>query len=495
MSDVAGRVAPVFVAVELDDYLDVSQTMLLTLSNRGLVSHINRAGCELLGRDETDIVGASWFDTFVPASVRSGMRTLFERTMTGAEEPGHFESPVVSRTRGERLLAWHAAPIRLADGMVAGMILSGLDVTDRENGHRSRERLLKELGDVKFALDQSAIVATTDLGGALTAVNDKFCEISKYSRGELLGRDHRIVNSGYHEADFFRDMWGTIEAGRIWHGEIRNRAKDGTIYWVDTTIVPFLDARGQPYQYMAIHYEVTERRAAEARLRQRETLARLGQMSAMVAHEVKNPLAGISGALQVVGSRLPADSRDRRILDDIEDRIGALNRMLQDLLTFASPREPVPAPSALRAVIDEAASAVRGDAAMAGIGIAIHGADLTVPLDREQMHIVFLNLLLNAAQAMGLRGEIEVGISTADRGCEVRVADRGPGIPPALREKMFEPFFTTKSRGAGLGLPTARRIVEAHGGSLTACPRDGGGTVLTLRLPLREAVARQAVAR
>ncbi|MCY4637939.1 MAG: PAS domain-containing protein [Acidobacteria bacterium] len=492
MSHVAGRVPPIFVAVELDDYLDVSQTMLLTLSNRGRVSHINRAGCELLGRDEAGILGTSWFDTFVPASVRTGMRTLFRRTMAGNEEAGHFESPVLSRSRGERLVAWHAAPIRLADGMVAGMILSGLDITDREHSRKSRERLLKELGDVKFALDQSAIVATTDLGGAITAVNDRFCEISKYSREELLGKDHRIVNSGYHGADFFRDLWSTIAAGRIWRGEIRNRAKDGAIYWVDTTIVPFLDAQGRPYQYMAIRYEVTERKAAEARLRQRETLARLGQMSAMVAHEVKNPLAGISGALQVVGSRLPAESRDRKILDDIEDRITALNRMLQDLLTFASPREPVPAPIALGAVIGAAAAAIRSDPAMAGIRVEIHGEDVAAPLDREQMHIVFLNVLLNAAQAMGLRGDIAVRIGTGPGECEVTVADRGPGIAPALREKVFQPFFSSKSRGAGLGLPTARRIVEAHGGSLTARSRDGGGAVLTVTLPLRAAVDLEA---
>ena len=492
MSHVAGRVPPIFVAVELDDYLDVSQTMLLTLSNRGRVSHINRAGCELLGRGEADILGTRWFDTFVPDSVRTGMRALFRRTMAGDEEAGHFESPVVSRTRGERLVAWHAAPIRLADGMVAGMILSGLDVTDREHSRKSRERLLKELGDVKFALDQSAIVATTDLRGTLTAVNDKFCEISKYSREELLGKDHRIVNSRYHGADFFRDLWSTIAAGRIWHGEIRNRAKDGDIYWVDTTIVPFLDAQSQPYQYMAIHYEVTERKAAEARLRQRETLAQLGQMSAMVAHEVKNPLAGISGALQVVGSRLPAESRDRKIIDDIEDRITALNRMLQDLLTFASPREPVPAPTALGAVIGAAAAAIRSDPAMAGIRVEIHGEDVTAPLDREQMHVVFLNVLLNAAQAMGLRGDIEVRIGTGAGECEVTVADRGPGIAPALREKVFQPFFSSKSRGAGLGLPTARRIVESHGGSLTTRSRDGGGTLLTVTLPLRAAVHLEA---
>ena len=239
VSHVAGRVPPIFVAVELDDYLDVSQTMLLTLSNRGRVSHVNRAGCELLGRDEAGILG-----TKLVRHVRAGFRqdAACGRSsgghMAGDEEAGHFESPVLSRMRGERLVAWHAAPIRLADGMVAGMILSGLDVTDREQNRKSRERLLKELGDVKFALDQSAIVATTDLGGAITAVNDKFCEISKYSREELLGKDHRIVNSGYHGADFFRDLWSTIAAGRIWRGEIRNRAKDGAIYWVDTTIVP-----------------------------------------------------------------------------------------------------------------------------------------------------------------------------------------------------------------------------------------------------------------
>ena len=492
MRSVAGRVPPVFIAVELDDYLDVSQAVLLTLSNQGRVSHINRAGCELLGRDEAEVLGARWFDTFLPASARSRMRTLFRRTMAGEEDAGHFESPVITRTRGERSVAWHAAPMRLADGLVAGWVLSGLDITDRERSRQSRAQLLRELGDVKFALDQAAIVATTDPGGAITAVNDKFCEISKYSREELLGRDHRIVNSGYHGADFFRDLWDTIAAGRIWQGEIRNRAKDGAIYWVDTTIVPFLGARGQPYQYMAIHYEVTERRDAEARLRQRETLARLGQMSAMVAHEVKNPLAGISGALQVVGSRLPADSRDRGILDDIEDRIIALDRMLQDLLTFASPREPAPVPSAVRAVIDEAAAAVHGNPAMAGIQIRIRGEDPAVPLDREQMHVVFLNLLLNAAQAMDLRGEIEVGIETAQDECETTVADRGSGIAPALREQVFQPFFSTKSRGAGLGLSTSRRIVEAHGGSLTTRPRDGGGTTLAVTLPRRSTVRPEA---
>jgi PAS domain S-box-containing protein len=346
------------------------------------------------------------------------------------------------------------------------------------------EERTRDLADVNYALEKSAIVAVTDVHGVITNVNDKFCEISKYTREELLGHDHRILNSGYHPKEFIRGLWTTIANGHIWRGEIRNRAKDGSLYWVDTTIVPFLNAAGKPYQYMAIRYEITGRKDSEKRLREQAALARLGEMAAVVAHEVKNPIAGIRGALQVISSRMPPDTRDRAVMGDIITRLDGLNGVVQDLLVFARPRELRTEPVDLAALIGHTIDLIRRDPIFAAIEVRIDGSTGLVQADPAQLQLVVQNVLMNAAQAMNGQGPVSITFSAADGRSQMSIADSGPGMPPEVLEHAFEPFFTTKSRGTGLGLPLARRIIEAHGGDIQIDTPPTGGTTVTLALPL-----------
>jgi two-component system, sporulation sensor kinase A len=360
----------------------------------------------------------------------------------------------------------------------------------RTEDHATRS----QLADFKRALDHAAIVAITDVSGRINYVNDTFCQISGYSREELLGQDHRIINSSYHPKEFIRELWRTIASGQIWHGELRNRAKDGRIYWVDTTIVPFLNERGKPYQYIAIRSDITARKYAEEQLAQQAALARVGQMAAVVAHEVRNPLAGIKGAVQVLMSRRAPGDSELPVMRDIVGRIDSLSDLINDLMLYARPRPPRLNHIELRPLISDAVMIVRRDPAAQSIDIVIEGTDVSASVDDELIRATLLNLVLNAAQAMAGHGRISVKLGKSGNFALVEVRDNGPGIPVDIRNQVFEPFFTTKARGGGLGLPIARRTAELHGGSLELeCP-DSGGTVVTMRLPLRPvATAREPV--
>ena len=345
---------------------------------------------------------------------------------------------------------------------------------------------VRRLEEMRHALDQAAIVATTDQRGIITYANDKFCEISKYSRDELLGQDHRIINSGYHPKDFIRDLWRTIAHGKVWRGELRNRAKDGSIYWVDTTIVPFLDASGRPRQYLAIRSDITQRKIAEARLREQAALTQLGQLAAIVAHEVRNPLAGLRGSLQILESRLPPAMREREIIGSMIQRIDGLGKTVEDILLYARPHPPRLRPIELLPLVRDAAASARAAAKDICPAITISGDNATVNADSDMLRAVLLNLLLNACQAAG-NHEVEVVTSVADKVCRIRVLDRGPGIPTDLLDRVFDPFFTTKSGGTGLGLPIVKRLIDAQGGSVSLSIREGGGTAAEIVLPLRHA--------
>jgi len=181
---------------------------------------------------------------------------------------------------------------------------------------------LSELMDFKFALDESSIVAITDQKGMITYVNETFCKISKYSSEELIGKSHKIINSGYHSPDFFRNLWRTIGNGKVWKGEIKNRAKDGTYYWVDTTIVPFLNGKGKPYQYLAIRNEITGKKRAEEEL-QRMMSKLIGiqeEERKKISRELHDGIGQNLYSLLIMINRLRTDS-NQQFIEQMETEI------------------------------------------------------------------------------------------------------------------------------------------------------------------------------
>jgi signal transduction histidine kinase len=270
----------------------------------------------------------------------------------------------------------------------------------------------------------------------------------------------------------------------VWRGEIRNRAKDGHFYWVDTTIVPFLGPDGKPYQYLAIRSDITERKRAQEELRRQEALAAVGRMAAVVAHEVKNPLAGIAGAIEIIGGRLPDSSQDREVIASILKRIEALNHHVQDLLQFSRPRAPRVGRVGVAALLKETAGLLARDPTLANIEVEVTAEDVTLSGDAEMLKDLFLNLFLNAAQAMAGSGRIRVVAGSRNGRCRIAVSDRGSGIPDEDLPRIFEPFFTTKNRGTGLGLAITKQVVDAHHGEIEVDSAPGRGTTVTVSLPV-----------
>ena len=358
-----------------------------------------------------------------------------------------------------------------------------VDVSARREAELARQRSDKSLEEIRHALDQSVAVSTTDLDGRISYVNGQFCEHSGYTASELIGENHRILSSGLHPAEIFKEMYVTIGTGRVWRGEIRNRRKDGSLYWLDTTIVPVLDDDGRPHQFIGVSHDVTERKRTEAAYRDQAALARLGKLAAVVAHEVRNPLAGIRGAIQVIGRRLGPRTPEHTIINEAVARIDTLHHIVEDLLLFARPNKPSLMPVAIAEVVENTVALFAQDPKHAGVIVDIEPTDLIVNADAEQLKIALLNLILNGAQAMRGVGRIAISARPGGASHEIRVIDEGSGIPEDVQEHLFEPFFTTGNGGTGLGLVTARRILEGHGGTVhLECP-PGQGTVAIVRLP------------
>jgi PAS domain S-box-containing protein len=420
-----------------------------------------------------------------------------------------------------------AALSLLTAAMLIPLAPKGVALPALQALNRDLEEAIKDLSEQKFALDQHAIVATTDVQGTITYVNDKFCTISKYSREELIGQNHRLLNSGEHSKEFFRGMYRDIAGGGVWRGEICNRSKDGSLYWVDTTVIPFLDSHGKPRQYMAIRTDITERKRAEEALRlsyenerrlikgahselERRVNERtlelaasnrilersnieLQQFAYVASHDLQSPLRSISGFVQLLQMDYEEklDDQGRDYIRRTVQGIAKMQTLIRDLLAYSHVDSRSRPFAAVRLVDVFHSSVSLLESSVRDAGGQVTCDELPVVLgDGSQLTQLMQNLIGNGLKYHGTEPpHVHVSAERGLKGNEwiVSVRDNGIGIDPKYFGRIFEIFKRLHNQkeypGTGIGLAVCRRVVERHGGAIWVESEPGHGSNFRFSIP------------
>ncbi len=468
----------------LRSIIDSAVDGIVVIDTKGRIEAFNHAAQRLFGYPASEVMGRN-ISMLMPSPYHEEHDGYLSRYLaTGTAKIIGIGREVTGRRRDGSSFPLHLAVGEMTIGgetKFTGMLHDLSDRVQLEERLRHSEARWRAV--VESAVDGIVVI---DAHGRIEAFNPAAERLFGYTEVEVVGQNVRmLMPSPYHEEHdvYLARYVATGEQKIIGKGrEVKGLRSDGTTFPVHLSVGEMLLA-GEP-RFTGILHDLSGRVRVEEQLREQTALARLGEMAAVIAHEVKNPLAGVRGAIQVIGAGLPAGSKDVLMIKEIVARIDALNDLMKDLLLFARPPRPKFGAVELGALVAASAGLLGTDPALQGMRVELDGDCPPVEGDAELLKIVFFNLLLNAGHAMKGQGSIRVSLTTVDTSCQIAFSDRGPGIPVDVREKIFTPFFTTKARGTGLGLPTAKALVEAHNGSISVeCPPDGGTTV-TIRLPL-----------
>jgi two-component system sensor kinase FixL len=399
----------------------------------------------------------------------------------------------------------HRETVRRAkDGRLLDVALSILPVTDEAHRTVSALSIARDVTGLKQAeaacraadarwraiIDSAADgIIVVDAKGTIESFNAAAERLFGYCAADVIGHSvNLLMPSPYREEhdSYLANYLAGAPAKIIGIGrEVTARRHNGDDFPARLAVGE-ASVDGET-RFTGIVHDLTDRVQMEKRLGEQTALAKLGEMAAVVAHEFRNALAGVRGAVQVVGGRLPAGSREASAIGEIVARIDALTKIVNDMLLFAHLPEPRLGAVDIAELVASVVTLADNDLTFRQIRVEVIGSASTIVADADLLRVVLLNLFTNSAQAMDGVGTIRVMMETTPTSCQLLIADEGPGVPPAVRERLFTPFFTTKARGSGLGLATARRIVEAHRGSLRIeCP-SAGGTTAIVQLPVERA--------
>lgn len=499
----------------------------MILDLEGYVLQWSRGAHHVKGYTADEIVGKHISILYTDVDVKAG---LPQKNLEKANQSGQFETDGW-RVRKDGALYWAHIVFTALKNEHGEVIGYGKVIHDLSTQRKTEEQIKDlnkeletrlhqtqtEVSDYKHALDESAIVAITDQKGIIKHVNNNFCKISKYSKEELLGKDHRIINSGYHSKEFIRNLWVTIANGKIWRGELRNRAKDGTIYWVDTTIVPFLNEQGKPYQYLAIRSDITQRKLAEEQLlrinedleikvrertlelthaleKEKELNEMKSRFVSIASHEFRTPLSAILSSTSLIEHYIKPEQEEKRKkhIDRIKSSVRNLTSILDDFLSLEKLEQgKVEAHSSefnLKEFIDDAIEEMEGMSRRKNqkVNFRFKGEE-EIHQDKKILRNVLLNLLSNAVKYSPEGKEIHVSAEVIDGNVILSVRDEGIGIPAEAQKHLFDKFFRAKNatniQGTGLGLNIVRRYVELLDGTIGFTSKENVGTTFTVEFP------------